>query len=165
MPASPSLSLSAYLLLSTLIFFRPTPHPGADLKTAAFSQPLLASPDLLPQPRKVTLLAGLVRAWLGPQSGMARAGGKFCQRSRDVELPRIKEADPNNTSCPLPAIFSLSTDAAPWDGMGVGIRCVLPWLSFHCIRNDNCSDQTARPLTGAGEAANRGRRPRITRDR
>lgn len=77
-----------------LSFSLPRPHPGADPKTITFFKLLLALPDLLPQALKVTLLAGLVRAWLGPERG------QFYQHSRDPELPcfvekGIKESDPD----------------------------------------------------------------------
>lgn len=73
LPHCPFLPIFYCPLLS---FSLPTPHPGADLETTAFSQLLLAFPDLLPQPRKVASLAGLARAWLGPQRGVAGAGGR-----------------------------------------------------------------------------------------
>lgn len=71
-PLCLSLPLFYCPLLSSSL---PTPHPGADPETITPSKLLLAFPDLLPQARKVTLLAGLGRAWLGPQPGMAGAGG------------------------------------------------------------------------------------------
>lgn len=71
LPHCPFLPIFYCPLLS---FSLPTPHPGADLETTAFSQLLLAFPDLLPQPRKVASLAGLARAWLGPQRGVAGVG-------------------------------------------------------------------------------------------
>lgn len=155
LPHCPFLPIFYCPLLS---FSLPTPHPGADLETTAFSQLLLAFPDLLPQPRKVASLAGLARAWLGPQRGVAGAGaGVFCQRRRGVEPPRIKEADPNNASCPLPASFSLSTAAAPWDRVGVG-------LGAFCLVCPSAAYAVTTALI-RHEAATRGRRSRVTRDR
>lgn len=72
-PATVSFCLFFYCPL--LSFSLPMPHPGADRKTITFFKLLLAFPDLLPLAQKVTLLVGLVRAWLEPQPGMAREGG------------------------------------------------------------------------------------------
>lgn len=69
-----------------LSFSLPKPHPGAEPKTITFLKLLLAFPDLLPQAQKETLLAGLVRAWLGPQSQMVVVG-EFCWHSETQSCP------------------------------------------------------------------------------
>lgn len=77
--SSPSLSLSAfYCPLLSFPSTRPTLVQVP--KTITFFKLLLDFPDLLPQARKVTLSAGLVRAWLGPQTCMAREGEILPQR-------------------------------------------------------------------------------------
>ena len=110
----PGLSLPIFYcpLLSCSL---PRPHPAADRKTIAFFKPLLVFPDLLPHAQKVTLLAGLVRAWLGPQPGMVREGwgGRcgFCQCSKDPEPPsswRKELRNPIQTDGILPTSSVLS---------------------------------------------------------
>ena len=72
-----------------LSFFLPKPHPGAEPKTITFLKLLLAFPDLLPQAQKVTLLAGLVRAWLGPQPWMV-TGGSYAGTAETRSCPALR---------------------------------------------------------------------------
>lgn len=65
----------------------PTPHPSADPKTVAFSKLSLAFPDLLPQAGKVSLLAELGRAGLGPRPGMPK--GETMPASRAPSCPAL----------------------------------------------------------------------------
>lgn len=152
LPHCPFLPIFYCPLLSCSL---PTPHPGADLKTTAFFQLLLAFPDLLPQPRQVTLLAGLGRAWLGPQHGTARAARNSASAAEAWSCPGLRKL-----ILIIPPVhfqrFSVCPQLPPL-GTGWGwIRCVLLCLSFRGICSDNCSDQTARLLTRAGAPHHQG---------
>lgn len=116
-----------------LSFSLPKPHPSADPKTITFLKLLLAFPDLLPQAQKVTLLAGLVRAWLGPQPRMVGGGGVVLPVQQRPRAAQLLEGKGLRNPIPISwCIFQLSVAPTPW-GWGQGeIQPGSPCLSFPC---------------------------------
>ena len=124
------------------------PHPGADRKTITFFKLLLAFPDLLPPAQKVTLLVGLVRAWLEPQPGMAREGGNSTSTAGTQSCPAFWPKglrNPIQTNNTVPTSSAPASQRQEW-----GLDSIPFSLSDPSLHSDNCSDQRARPLIGTG---------------